>query len=220
MNENKIKIENHNPYAVSFRTNLREYYMGAASNEGIPTIEYVTLEDLKYLNGQSKDIRTGNIIINAEDREEVFKALNIVDNGEYFENAEIRDMIINPTADGIRRIINITDRFTFERVFAQYIGIKNDGEYDVSNRVANILERRYEEIQHRIFNTKIAINEKGFKQKENIEDIKKEKESLASTVQELQRQLEELKASMLSAPKKRKSKEVKQEQEDEQPVEE
>ena len=208
MNVSVIKIENHNPYAVSFKTNLREYFMNAASVEGIPTVEYVTLEELKFLNSQSKDIRTGNITINAEDRDEAFKALNIVDRGEYFDNDTIKDAIINPTAEGMRKLVGITDKFTFERVYAQFIGLKNNGEYDISNRVANVLERRFDEIQHRIFNTKITINEHGFKPKEDIEEVKKKNETLETTVQELQAQLAELKAMIAttSAPKKRKSK--------------
>ena len=102
MNSNKIKIENHNPFNLSIRSNLRDYILSPVGEDGTPTMEYLTLEEIIWIDSNTNAIRTGLITINEDDREEVFKEIKFEDGDKIITNKDVENILLKliQAADG------------------------------------------------------------------------------------------------------------------------
>lgn len=96
--------------------------------------------------------------------------------------SEIRNILLNPTKDGLIKILSITSLSDFDRVRGQFQKLKYEG-YRLTLDVADIIEKRTKEL----FNNKI-------KSDVLIEEI--HEDTNQKRVDELERQLEEMKAML------------------------
>lgn len=99
---------------------------------------------------------------------------------------EIRDILLNPTKDGLTKILSITSLSDFDRVRGQFQKLKYDG-YKLTLDVADLIDKRTKEL----FNNKI-------KSDVMIERVDTESKN-QKRVDELERQLEEMKAMLAQA---------------------
>lgn len=109
-----------------------------------------------------------------------------IDKNKVLKLNEIRDILLHPTKDGLTKILSITSLSDFDRVRGQFQKLKYDG-YKLTLDVADLIEKRTKEL----FNNKI-------KSDFLIEDVKTESVS-QERVNELERQLEEMKAMLTQA---------------------
>lgn len=117
--------------------------------------------------------------------DEIYDELRI-DKNKVLKLNEIRDILLHPTKDGLTKILSITSLSDFDRVRGQFQKLKYDG-YKLTLDVADLIEKRTKEL----FNNKI-------KSDFLIEDVKTESVS-QERVNELERQLEEMKAMLTQA---------------------
>lgn len=117
--------------------------------------------------------------------DELYEELRI-DKNKVLKLNEIRDILLHPTKDGLTKILSITSLSDFDRVRGQFQKLKYDG-YKLTLDVADLIEKRTKEL----FNNKI-------KSDFLIEDVKTESVS-QERVNELERQLEEMKAMLTQA---------------------
>lgn len=192
MNTNKIRIENWNPFNLSIRSNLRDYLLSPISEDGTPSMEYLTLEEVLWIDSNNNAIRTGFITINKDDRDEVFKAMKFEDGDKILTNKEAEDIFINPSLDGLTKIISVTDIGTFDRIYAVFTGLKEGGSVDISNRVINLMNERYKEMKRGILKSRILVEKKDTEQEITPTRAKE----LESQNQKLQDELSELKEMM------------------------
>lgn len=205
MNSNKIKIENHNPFNLSIRSNLRDYILSPAGEDGTPTVEYLTLEEIIWIDSNTNAIRTGLITINEDDREEVFKEIKFEDGDKIITNKDVENILLNPSVDGLSKIIEITDASTFDRVYAVFVGLKEGGSVDISNRVINLMNERYKEFKRGQNVSHIKIERKDTEtviSQDRAKELESQNESLKQELSELKDMMKQILASQNDKPKK------------------
>ena len=205
MNSNKIKIENHNPFNLSIRSNLRDYILSPVSEDGTPTVEYLTLEEIIWVDSNTNAIRTGLITINEDDREEVFREIKFEDGDKIITNKDVENILLNPSVDGLSKIIEITDASTFDRVYAVFVGLKEGGSVDISNRVINLMNERYKEFKRGQNVSHIKIERKDTEtviSQDRAKELESQNESLKQELSELKDMMKQILASQNDRPKK------------------
>lgn len=205
MNSNKIKIENHNPFNLSIRSNLRDYILSPVGEDGTPTVEYLTLEEIIWVDSNTNAIRTGLITINEDDREEVFKEIKFEDGDKIITNKDVENILLNPSVDGLSKIIGITDPSTFDRVYSVFIGLKEGGSVDISNRVINLMNERYKEFKRGQNVSHIKIERKDTEtviSQDRAKELESQNESLKQELSELKDMMKQILASQNDKPKK------------------
>ena len=205
MNSNKIKIENHNPFNLSIRSNLRDYILSPAGEDGTPTVEYLTLEEIIWVDSNTNAIRTGLITINEDDREEVFKEIKFEDGDKIITNKDVENILLNPSVDGLSKIIEITDASTFDRVYAVFVGLKEGGSVDISNRVINLMNERYKEFKRGQNVSHIKIERKDTEtviSQDRAKELESQNKSLKQELSELKDMMKQILASQNDKPKK------------------
>lgn len=190
-----IKLYNYNPFVLSITTNIRTYQLEPCYDMEIPTFATVTYAELDYFNSVSSALRNGMIVIDESVRGEVYEALHIIDTDKILFNQDIEDILINPTREGLDRIISSTDESVFNRVNGIYVGLVNSGEYDISNRVTNIIQMRRDEIRRGILKTQIQLVAKDDNiqpANEDIEKVKEQNANLQNQLNQMQKMMEQL----------------------------
>ena len=105
--------------------------------------------------------------------------------------------VLNPTKEGMKKILDITDTSTFQRLKYIFSRLESSGS-DISMQTVRIIRQRIDEMKKGIISTKITLYD---------EDIVKDKESETSR---LEKEIEQLKSmiSMLTKDKSSKDKEI------------
>lgn len=155
-----IPVLNYNNQYVFAISNITTYSF-APSTENIPTVAYISFPEIVYINSISDCFRTGLLTFADEVKEDVFKELKCTDWQNIITNEEIRNIIKNPTKEGLEKLINITNESIFNRVRYALIELKNSNAYDISSRVIKVIDARWQEIKRGIFKSQIQINFKN-----------------------------------------------------------
>ena len=209
MNNNKIRIENHNPFNLCVRSNLRDYILSPISEDGTPTIEYLTLEELLWIDGNTNAIRTGLITINEDDRKAVFKEMKFEDGDKILTNADVENILTNPSVDGLNKIISITDSSVFDRIYSVFVGLKEGGSVDISNRVINLINERYKEFKRGQNVSHISIERKDTEMpisQDKAKELEAQNASLKDEISELKEMMKQLMANQSQEKPKRNTK--------------
>ena len=192
--DNKITVLNYNEFYVISPASTRTYTFEPA-DEGVPTLDTLPFSDIEFINSHSNAFRTGLLFFKEDQQEEIYKELKIFDWKDILTNQQIEDILLNPTIEGLQKIINITDDTTFERVRGILVKIKNSNSYDLSNRVINVIEARHKEIQRRIMKTQIVLQARDVKTN-NIGS--EEVDSLKTQLAEMQAMMAQMMANQNS----------------------
>lgn len=188
----KIGVLNYNENSVSIRTSPTESYRFERSVDGVtPTIVFLTIGQIRYANNYNA-FRNGLLFFEKNREKEVYEELNIDDWENILSNNDIREIIIHPTFEGLKKIISIKDDSMFERVRAAYHKLKVENTHDISIRVAQIIETRYREIQNKKLTTSIVLEKKDIATPVDNREV----ESLKSANEAMQKQLEEMQKMM------------------------
>jgi hypothetical protein len=186
--DNKISVLNYNEFSVIAPASSRTYVFEPAVDD-IPSLNPMPYSDIEYINSQSNAFRTGLLFFKEDQQEEIYNELKISNWKEILTNKEIENILLNPTMEGLQRIIDIKDNTTFERVRGILVKIKNSNSYDLSNRVINIIEARHKEFQHRILKSQIVLRSKDvMPTKIETEEVK----SLKNQLIEMKKMMTEL----------------------------
>ena len=135
-----IPVLNYNESNVCIPTNISTHILPPAV-DGVPSVDYLSFAEINYVNGISDCFRTGMVRFDDNDKEEVYSALNIANWENILTNDEIRDILLNPTIDGLQRIIDVTNRSIFDRIRTIFVSLKENIDNDISNRVIKIMEK-------------------------------------------------------------------------------
>lgn len=100
--------------------------------------------------------------------------------------SEIREILINPTRTGLQKIISIQSLSDFDRVRGQFQKLKNEG-YKLTLDIANLIERRTNELFNNQAKTNIIIDDA---------DVVKEESKVRELEEKLARMEELLKSSL------------------------
>jgi hypothetical protein len=207
-----IPVYNYNPFHLSIVTNIKTHALEPC-REDSPTMDFLTFDEIDYVNAQSDAIKTGLVRFNKDLEKDIYEALNIKDWEQILTNENIKKYLLSPDKDGLQIILDIKDEMTFERVRATLINLVNSGEYDVSNRVMNLIQLRYGEFKKNIRNTKLTLKEKGTTTEANssaeVDALKEQNKSLQDQMAQLQEMMKQMMSmqNIKAEPKEDKSSE-------------
>ena len=192
-----IPVLNYNESNVCIPTNISTHILPPAV-DGVPSVDYLSFAEINYVNGISDCFRTGMVRFDDNDKEEVYSALNIANWENILTNDEIRDILLNPTIDGLQRIIDVTNRSIFDRIRTIFVSLKENTDNDISNRVIKIMETREQEFKRGVYKTQIVLKPKDIPEKsvsnDEINAIKEQNAMLMEQLAEMQKMITSLKS--------------------------
>ena len=186
-----ITVLNYNENEV-FVDSSKEHYKFNASRDGVtPTMQNIPISELQYICSNTDVIVTGWLTFDDDEKDEIYTALRLPNWREILTNEDISNILTNPTMEGLQRIIDISNLTYFDRVRIVMFRLLNDG-VDISSKVKNVVDRRYEELQKRQRVSSIILNPRIGEKKVSNEQVQELSEQNAK----LQEQLDEMKKMM------------------------
>lgn len=191
----KISVLNYNENRVSVKVSPTESYSFEPSLDGInPTTISMTIDQIRFANNHNV-FRNGFLFFDKSKEKDVYEIIGISDWENILTNDDIREIIIHPTFDGLNKLISIKDDAMFERVRAAYHKLKYENIYDISVRVAQIIETRYKELQNKKIHTSIVLEKKDIAtpiDNKEVENLKSANEAMQKQLEEMQKMMSEL----------------------------
>ena len=192
------KIDLQNITVLNYKENevfvdsSKEHYKFNASRDGVtPTMQNIPISELQYICSNTDVIVTGWLTFDEDEKDEIYTALRLPNWREILTNEDISNILTNPTMEGLQRIIDISNLTYFDRVRIVMFRLLNDG-VDISSKVKNVVDRRYEELQKRQRVSSIILNPRIGEKKVSNEQVQELSEQNAK----LQEQLDEMKKMM------------------------
>ena len=125
--------------------------------------------------------------------------LNIANWENILTNNEIKEILLNPTIEGLQKIIDITNVSIFDRVKTIFVSLKENTDNDISNRVIKIMETREQEFKRGIYKSQIVLKPKDVPEKtvsnDEINAIKEQNTMLMEQLAEMQKMIASLKTN-------------------------
>lgn len=191
----KISVLNYNENRVSVIVAPDKSYSFDPSVDGvIPCVIPMTLDEIRYANNTGA-FKNGMLFFDPNREEDVYESLNIVNWKDMLKNKDIENIIINPTYDGLTKLISIKDSAMFERIRTVYQKIKNEGTNDISVRVEQIIKTRYKELLNRQVNTSIVLTKKDVPEKvssDEVDMLKEQNRSMHEQLEKMQKMMEQM----------------------------
>lgn len=191
-----VPVYNYNNSYVYAVSNIQTYEFIPAK-DGIPTVCYISFPEIVYINSISDCFRTGLLMFSEEMQEEAYKEIQFADWKFIITNQQIKDILLNPTKDGLEKLISITNESIFNRVKSILVELKNSNADDISNRVIKVIDARWNEIRRGIFKSQIHINFKNDNvtnslEKAELEDVKSQNAMLLKEIADMKKIIEQL----------------------------
>lgn len=191
-----IPVYNYNESNICIPTNISTHILPPAV-DGVPSVDYLSFAEINYINGISDCFRTGLVRFDDKDKEEIYTALGFANWENILTNDEIRDILLNPTIDGLQKIIDVTNASIFNRIRTIFVSLKENTDNDISNRVIKIMETRELEFKRGIYKTQIVLKPKDVSEKpvsnDEINAIKEQNAILMVQLAEMQKMIASLK---------------------------
>jgi len=155
-----INIYNHNSSRVVVSTkNADEQLLLAAKNEeGVPGIAQITWSQLEWINGTSNVFKSGLVRFGDED-DALYSILRINKDNILF-NEDIEGIILNPTMEGMQRILSTTDLQTMTRIKGVLIQLLN-ANAPILKKTIDIINHRYKEVSRKQLKSEITLTPKS-----------------------------------------------------------
>lgn len=195
-----ITVLNYNENDV-FVDSSKEHYKFNASRDGInPTMQDIPISELQYICSNTDIFVTGWLTFNEDEKEEIFTALRVPNWRDILTNEDIREILTNPTMEGLQRILDITSITYFDRVRIVMFELLSGG-IDISSKVKNVVDRRYDELQKRQRITSIVLNPRVEEKKvsnEQVKELSEQNLKLQEQIEQMKQMMEKLMASQTS----------------------
>lgn len=179
-NKNDIRVYSELPFQINLEGQHREYVFPAYKN-GEPSMNFVDWSDIEFAHSRTNLFSAGFLIFEESEQEEIYNELRIRDwKDKVWFDKDIVDAIENPTLDKMQRIIDIKDSLVFERIRGKVVYYTNHG-MDISQKVVNIVNARYRELNAGVIGSKIIIKPTDVESNvsnEEFEDLKKKYEEM------------------------------------------
>lgn len=160
----------------------------------VPSVIPMTMDQVRYANNFNT-FRGGFLFFTDENAKDIYSELGINNWTDILSNREIQNILLEPSYEGLKRIIDIKDSAVFERVRAVFHRLKSDRTNDISLRVQQIINTRYKELQRKKVNTEIVIEKKDVAtptSDKEVESLKAENKIMQEQLATMQRMMEKL----------------------------
>ena len=196
-NNTIVNVCSYMPVTIVASTNVEDYVFEPCMTDN-PIIIPMSAVEVKEIHSKSKIFADGWLTFEADVEDEMYQYLKIKNGNEILNQIEIMNCIVSGNKEDVEKLINITSKGYFERVYGVYVALKQSNMYDISMRVAKALEYRYKELQRGIVNTQIKLSDSVKRDKQN--ESMQEKDALLQESQQkiatLEKQIQELMSAM------------------------
>ena len=189
-----INVLNYNENEV-FVDSAKEHYKFNASRDGkTPTIVPMPLSELQYISSNTDIIITGWLTFDDDVKEEIYKELRIANWKEILSNDDIKEILTQPTMEGLQKIIDIENQTYFDRIRITMFKLMNDG-VDITTKVSRIVNQRYEELQKRQRKSSFILTKKDTTvSADKVKELSEQNASLQSQLDEMKKMMEQMMA--------------------------
>lgn len=183
-NQQHIRVFNYSPNRVCFNSrNGREYNLDPC-RDGVPSMEYLSWEDIEWLNSKGNIFRSGVLRVDPALEDEIFEALGDPRwKDAMFSEERIRELILNPTPENIEVIIGITSASTIERIRGAMHVLLMSGA-NVSSKTESTINARASEIRDGKYKSALVVKKHDEPKKDEsaqtIEDLKQQIQALTA----------------------------------------
>lgn len=193
-----IKVFNHSISSINLPGQFREYYL--EGSRGVPTVLTMPFSDVEYINSRTPVFRNGRVQFDENERDDIYHALYL-DNWKdtVLFDEEIDRIIRENDMDAAARFVKIADVAEIHRVRSHMVALQNDDGAEISNRMIDIINQRYDEINRGVRNSEINLGKAKERAKQDEDPrITAMMEQMAA----LQAQLAAMQTAPAPAPKK------------------
>lgn len=156
----------------------------SAAENGQAASYPLSYDEISYVNNTSNAFKIGLLRFADDEAEELYNLIRIRNWRDILSNAEIERILVSPTADGLQKILNITNEAYFGRAYGIYIGLKSTG-IAISGDVDRIMKARHDEFKKNIRTSKIKVSVT----KDTTSEKDSEIEALKAQIEELMKSL-------------------------------
>lgn len=154
-----INVLNYNENIVVISTRDNQYSFNPSEND-VPTLIPLTFSEIEYVNSNTEAFKSGLLRFPEDIENEMYNELRVLNWEDILKNSDIRDIILHPTLEGLKKIIDIKSSSAFERVRGIFTRLKNSENENISIRVERIISARYKELINRQTKTSIILSPK------------------------------------------------------------
>lgn len=176
-----IDLINYHSFGVAIQTKENKYWVECMEDD-TPTRLSLTLDEIKYINTNSEAFKLGLLFFQEDVEKEIYENdLRITAWEDILKPEQIKDIIINPTTEGLNKLLKIKSVLGFDIVRGIFTNLKNKDNYDISTRVERLIKERYKELSYKIYDTKLIVKPKDSpvkKDNKEIDTLKKELEEM------------------------------------------
>jgi hypothetical protein len=151
-----VKVFNHSISSINLPGQFREYYL--EGSRGVPTVLTMPFSDVEYINSRTPVFRNGRVQFDEKERDDIYHALYL-DNWKdtVLFDEEIDRIIRENDMDAAARFVKIADVAEIHRVRSHMVALQNDDGAEISNRMIDIINQRYDEINRGVRNSEINL---------------------------------------------------------------
>ena len=151
-----VKVFNHSISSINLPGQFREYYL--EGSRGVPTVLTMPFSDVEYINSRTPVFRNGRVQFDENERDDIYHALYL-DNWKdtVLFDEEIDRIIRENDMDAAARFVKIADVAEIHRVRSHMVALQNDDGAEISNRMIDIINQRYDEINRGVRNSEINL---------------------------------------------------------------
>ena len=157
--EKLISVYNYNENVVVVTTRDGGLTFDPAEDD-VPNAIPLNINEIEYINSTSVAFKSGLLRFPEDMQEEIYDRLRITNWQDILTNDEIKDILTNPTKEGLQRLVDIKSHAIFSRVRGIFTQLKNEELHDLSTRVEKIIKVRYKELQNKQYKTNIQLTSK------------------------------------------------------------
>lgn len=152
-----IKVYNHGVCSVGVAGQLREYMFPGAKSA--PTTLTMPFSEVEYIHSRTKLFASGALQFDPSVRDEVYKAL-YMDNWQdsVLFDEDIAKIIRENDLRAAEKFLKVQDIQTIQRVRSHLVGLTNSNTVDISKRMIDLIETRYDEINRGIRQTAFRLD--------------------------------------------------------------
>lgn len=145
---------------VCVKTKNDGFIISPCDNNGNPSTFPVELDDIRYIHSSTNTFKIGLLRFAPEDEAELYEdVLKMHDWRKLMTTDEIKDILKNPTLEGLQKILNIENITQFDEVRGLAMWLTSRGT-DIPTRVTNLVEKRYKELQAGKYKSTIKLTPK------------------------------------------------------------
>lgn len=193
-----IKVCNYSQSFIATSTRYKSFSFDRVSEDGIPSFEYLSWDEIFEINSKSKVFKTGTLIIEDEYADEIYELLGIKDwKDTIYTEDDIYNMATDSSEDNLNRIISLNDLDTIERLRACYTQLSNEENPKATIVVGKMINGRYSEIVNGKRTSQLSVSTmKTVNSSEETKILKEENELLKKKLEDFTAMMEQFKSQM------------------------